>query len=78
MPVLATLSLLSFTKLIRSVIQALHFKRVLCDSGVDLVCFVDGNINYLGFPHSILFTWALIVLAVIVLYASFFASYSTY
>ena len=30
-PVLATLSLLSFTKLIRSVIKALHFKHVSCN-----------------------------------------------
>ena len=73
-PVLATLSLLSFTKLIRSVIQALHFKHVSCDSGepqVEVVWFVDGNIKYLGFPHYILFTWALIVLAIIILYTSF-------
>ena len=70
-PVLATLSLLSFTKLIRSVIQALHFKHVLCDSGVELVWFVDGNVIYFEFRHSMLFTWALIVLAVIVLYTSF-------
>ena len=70
-PVLTTLSLLLFTKLIRNVIQALHFKRVLCDSVVDLVWFVEGNINYVGFPYYILFTWALIVLAVIVLYTSF-------
>ena len=70
-PVLATLSLLSFTKLIRTVIQALHFKHVSCNSGVDLVWFVDGNVKYLGFPHYILFIWALIVLVGTVLYTSF-------
>ena len=70
-PVLATLALLSFTKLIRSVIQVLDVKHVSCDSGVDLVWFVDGNVKYLVFPHYILFTWALIVLVVIVLYTSF-------
>ena len=70
-PVLATLSLISFTKLIRSVIKVLGFKRVSCNSEVEEVWFVDGNIKYLGFPHYILFTWALIVLVVIVLYTSF-------
>ena len=73
-PVLATLSLLSFTKLIRSVIQALHFKHVSYDSGeaqVEVLWFVDGNVNYLGFPHYILFTWALIVLVIIILYTTF-------
>ena len=70
-PVLATLALLSFTKLIRSVIQVLDVKHLSCDSGVDLVWFVDGNMKYLVFPHYILFTWALIVLVVIVLYTLF-------
>ena len=72
-PVLATLSLLSFTKLIRSVIHVLYFKRVSCDSDeswVELVWFVDGNVKYLGFPHYILFTCGLIVLVVIILYTS--------
>ena len=54
LPVLATLALLSFTKLIHSVIQALHFKCVSCDYGVEVVWFVDSNIKYLEFSHSIL------------------------
>ena len=70
-PVLATLFLLSFTKLIRTVIQAFHFKRVSCDAGVELIWFVDGNIKYLGFPHYILFAWGLIVLLIVLLYTSF-------
>ena len=72
-PVLATLSLLSFTKLIRSVIHVLYFKRVSCDSDeswMELVWFVDGNVKYLGFPHYIVFTCALMVLVVIILYTS--------
>ena len=70
-PVLATLFLLSFTKLICSVIHALHFKHVSCVTGIEVVWFVDGNVKYLGFPHYILFTWALIVLVGILLYTLF-------
>ena len=70
-PVLATLFLLSFTKLICSVIHALHFKHVSCVTGIEVVWFVDGNVKYLGFPHYILFIWALIVLVGTVLYTSF-------
>ena len=61
-PVLATLFLLSYTKLIRSVIQALYVTYVSCDGQPQAVWFVDGNIMYFSGGHLPLFIFALLVL----------------
>ena len=61
-PVLATLFLLSYTKLIRSVIQALYVTYVSCDGQPQAVWFVDGNIRYFSGVHLPLFIFALLVL----------------
>ena len=62
-PVLATLLLLSYTKLIRSVIQALYNANVSsCEDQILTVWFADGNIPYLSGCHLPLFIASMIVL----------------
>ena len=66
-PVLATLFLLSYTKLIRSVIQALYVTYVSCDGQPQAVWFVDGNIRYFSGGHLPLFIFALLVLIFLII-----------
>ena len=66
-PVLATLFLLSYTKLIRSVIQALYVTYLSCVGQPQAVWFVDGNIRYLSGGHLPLFIFALLVLIFLVI-----------
>lgn len=62
-PVLATLILLSYTKLLRTVITALSSTVIeLPDDSVKLVWSYDGNIDYLSGKHIPLYVVALLVL----------------
>ena len=61
-PVLATLILLSYTKLLRTIITSLGFSLLNYPEGTRVVWSFDGNIPYFGAAHSILFLVALAAL----------------
>lgn len=63
-PVLATLILLSYSKLLRVIIDSLNFSILTYENGNFIVWTLDGNYHYFGAAHTILF---LVVLAVLVL-----------
>ena len=61
-PVLATLILISYTKLSRAVTNALMINTLQCDDNRWSVWNVDGNIHYLSGKHIALFTVSLLFL----------------
>ena len=61
-PVLATLILLSYAKLLRTIITSLGFSLLHYPEGTRVVWSFDGNIPYFGAAHSILFLVALAAL----------------
>ena len=61
-PVLATLILMSYTKLSRTVTNALMMNTLQCREYKWKVWNVDGNIDYLGGKHTALFAASLLVL----------------
>ena len=61
-PVLATLILMSYTKLSRTVTNALMINTLQCGEYKWSVWNVDGNIDYLGGKHAVLFTVSLLFL----------------
>ena len=61
-PVLATLILMSYTKLSRTVTNALMMNTLQCGEYKWNVWNVDGNIDYLGGKHIVLFTVSLLFL----------------
>ena len=67
-PVLATLILMSYTKLSRTVTNALMMNTLQCGEYKWSVWNVDGNIDYLGLKHAILFTVSLLFLVIGVVY----------
>ena len=68
-PLLATLFLLSYSKLLRSTIKALSFTYLLYPNGYLAVWTEDGTVPYLSSSHAVLFTVAL--LCVVFLWAPF-------
>ncbi len=64
-PVLATLILLSYSKLLRVIIESLNFSIITHENGYLVVWTLDGNYPYFGTAHTILF---LIVLVVLILF----------
>ena len=67
-PVLATLILLSYTKLIRTVALALSYKDVKCEDLLYLSTWkVDSNVSYFSLKHSMLFSFAVMVLVLFLL-----------
>ena len=58
-PVMATLFLMSYTKLLRTIITVFGF--AVLKSG-DIVWLFDGNVPYLGLQHAFLFTAAVLAL----------------
>ena len=67
-PVLATLVLLSYIKLFRTITLAFLFMQIECgDSYSTIVWLVDPNVDYFSLKHIILFIFALCVLIVLVL-----------
>ena len=61
-PVLATLILLSYTKLLRTIIVSLGFSLLNYPDGTRIVWSFDGNVLYFSAGHAILFIAALTVL----------------
>ena len=61
-PVLATLILMSYTKLSRTVTNALMMNTLQCGEYKWSVWNVDGNIDYLGGKHAVLFAVSLLFL----------------
>ena len=61
-PVLATLILLSYAKLLRCIITSLGFSLIEYQRGTRVVWSHDGNVPYFGAAHSILFLAALAAL----------------
>ena len=53
-PVLATLILLSYTKLLRTIITSLGFSLLDYPEGIRVVWSFDGNVPYFGAAHTIL------------------------
>ena len=65
-PVLATLLLLSYTKLLRTVILILSTSQISCNGNSQFYWFVDANIAYSRSCHLPLFITAVIVLILLV------------
>ena len=61
-PVLATLFLLSYAKLFRTIITALSFTTLSTTHGSKVVWSADGNLDYLGPEHAPLFVVAIATL----------------
>ena len=61
-PVLATLFLLSYSKLFRNIITALSYTMVYTSHGSKAVWSADGSLDYLGPKHAPLFAVAVAVL----------------
>lgn len=67
-PVLATLILLSYTKLIRTITLALSYQTVTCEDAFTFATWkVDPNVEYLSLKHSLLLAFAVVVLVLFVL-----------
>ena len=64
-PVLATLFLLSYAKLFRTIITALSYTMLYSSQGEKAVWTADGNLDYLGPKHATLFAMAVAVLLLI-------------
>ena len=60
-PVLATLFLLSYAKLFRTIITALSYTMVYTSHGPKAVWTADGNVDYLGREHAPLFATSVVV-----------------
>ena len=68
-PALATLFLMSYTKTLQTVTNALAMSWIVCDNGsVFLVWSVDGNIPYLSGKHVLLLVFSCSVLLLGVVY----------
>ena len=65
-PVLATLLLLSYTKLLRTVILILSTSQILCNGNSQFYWYVDANVAYFRSCHLPLFITAAIVLILLV------------
>ena len=57
--VLSTLIYLSYSKMLRNVIDILTYSTVHLPSGVTKVWFYDGNVEYLNGKHTVLFVVAM-------------------
>ena len=64
-PVLATLFLLSYAKLLRTIIIALGFTVLEYPDGPRLIWSFDGNVPYFGLKHAFLFVAAVITLVLL-------------
>ena len=67
-PVLATLILMSYSKLLRTITNVLMISKIKCDEDGWSVWSVDANIDYLDFKHSFLFGGSVLFLLVGLLY----------
>ena len=75
-PVLATMILLSYTKLIRTVFQALYFTNIQCNGNNNvplLRWYIDANVQYFrGYCHLPLFLFSLAVLILLIVPYTFY------
>ena len=75
-PVLATMILLSYAKLIRTVFQALYFTNIQCSGGDDMTLlrwYIDANVQYAGgYCHLPLFLFSLVVLILFIIPYTFY------
>ena len=71
-PVLATMILLSYTKLIRAVFQALNFTNIQCNGNTFQRWTIDANIQYVGGCHIPLFLFSLAVLILLIVPYTFY------
>ena len=74
-PVLATMILLSYTKLIRTVFQVLHHTNIQCrgeDNVTLLRWYIDANVQYLRGCHLPLFVFSLAVLILLIVPYTFY------
>ena len=67
-PVLATLILMSYSKLLRTITNALMISKIKCEEEEWSVWSVDANIEYFDFKHSFLFGGSVLFLLVGILY----------
>ena len=63
--VLATLFLLSYVKLLRTIVTALGFSVLQYPEGPKTVWLFDGNVAYFGVRHSLLFVFAVLALVIL-------------
>ena len=68
-PVLATLVLMSFTKMLRTTTNVLMPSKLHCGSYEWTVWSIDGNINYGTTKHSILIAFSVVVLVLSIIYS---------
>ena len=75
-PVLATMILLSYTKLIRTVFQALYFINIQCNGNNNVTLlrwYIDANVQYVGgYCHLPLFLFSLAVLILLIIPYTFY------
>ena len=74
-PVLATMILLSYTKLIRTVFQALQITNIHCrgENNVTLLrWYIDANVQYLKGCHLLLFLFSMAVLILLIVPYTFY------
>ena len=74
-PVLATMILLSYTKLIRTVFQVLHYTNIQCrgENNVTLLrWYIDANVQYLRGCHLPLLLFSLAVLILLIVPYTFY------
>ena len=74
-PVLATMILLSYTKLIRTVFQALYFINIQCNGNNNvplLRWYIDANVQYVRGCHIPLFLFSLAVLILLIVPYTFY------
>ena len=76
-PVLATMILLSYTKLIRTVFQALYFTQIPCTESKNntitlLRWYIDANVQYVRGCHIPLFLFSLAVLILLIIPYTFY------
>ena len=74
-PVLATMILLSYTKLIRSVFQVLHYTNIHCRGGNNVTLlrwYNDANIQYLKGCHLLLSLFSLAVIILLIVPYTFY------
>ena len=69
--VLATLVLISFTKILRNITNALMVTKLHCGRYQQLVWSIDGNISYFNYHHSILIAFSVVVLICSLTYSCF-------
>ena len=76
-PVIATMILLSYTKLIHTVVQALYWVEIPCSDDKNntdslLRWYFDANVNYLEGCHLLLFLFSLTVLILLIIPYTFY------